>query len=470
MLNVFLGAILIYSLFSALPWQGTWKGLIGQMKIDLYLLWGLFFLILIFKDSLLSKNAFLFLDKIKIKYIIILSIGIRLIWVIGWPVEQVSDFKGFSDTALDIMKLKYFINPVRPTGPSFFIALHYLIFGPNSLIPTISLSLISAVQIWMVHNLIINETQDKRTALVAAILLAFWPKHIIFNNLLGSDVLFTFLILASIWLISKGRTQKSTKISVLFMMFSGIIAGLSHWMRATTPLFCASVFLFLFFDTNQVKKKVIYLASFVLGFMFLLIPMVICNKKELGKASITPSQQSGWSMLVGTNVSTHGRWNKQDEELVLREMSSKQPLPGENSWIYRNRIARDLAIKRLNKNLKQFVKMVFGYKFAALWGKSGELYWSIPVNSNSYIAITYMDRFYHMVIIILSCVAIFKRSHILIKLWNVTIIYTGFALFSTFAHVFLETKPRYNHMFLPFLVMCAASLIANPRHKITEVK
>ncbi|MHC4762909.1 MAG: hypothetical protein ACYS71_05995, partial [Planctomycetota bacterium] len=73
MLNVFLGAILIYSLFSALPWQGTWKGLIGQMKIDLYLLWGLFFLILIFKDSLLSKNAFLFLDKIKIKYIIILS-------------------------------------------------------------------------------------------------------------------------------------------------------------------------------------------------------------------------------------------------------------------------------------------------------------------------------------------------------------------------------------------------------------
>ncbi len=462
--SVIFAIILVYGLFSSLPWDGPWAGPFGQIKIDLLLFWGGLFLFILVKPEQLLGWLRRLAERTSLKRLLILALILRLGWVIFGRVEQVSDFKNFHNMAIDILHGKYIIYHHYPTGSAIFFALHYLIFGINEFVPTISLAILSTLQIWLVYSLVFNITFDKTIAIVSSMLLVVWPDHILFTNLLGSDVLFSVIVFFGMWLLLKSRNKDKWKISAGLLLCSGLTFGAAYWVRPTAPLFILAALCFLVIDNNVLLKRFLYPACFLAGVIFLVIPMMFCNKATLGIASPFPSQIRGWSMLVGTNIVSHGRWTQADEDLVEREAASRVPGPNENQAVFRDRVAKELALKRLKEDPIGFIKMVMKYKFAALWGRGEELGWSIPDTSPFYPLywpVTFIERLYHMLIVLLASAAIFRRCHPIVTKWNVVTVFIYSAILTTGSHIFLETKPRYNHMFLPLLAICAASLIAS---------
>lgn len=453
--------MLIYSLFTALPLKGAWNSWFGQIKLDSLLFWsGLFFLILFKPNQSLASLRWLS-ERIPIKQIIILALILRLGWVILGTVEQRSDFLDFHNMALDILNGKYIIRTNRPTGPSIFFAFLYWIFGVHQLVSTVFLAFLSTLQIWLVYSFVSIISSDKVMACSSALILAVWPDHILFTNLLGSEVLFSFLIFLGLWLLLKSRISENWKISKSFLLCSGLSFGAAHWVRPMTPLFILMVLCFLFLDNKVIIRRFFDPFCFFIGLMILVAPMMICNKKLIGKASPSPSQIRGWSMLVGTNIASRGRYTQEDENYVSREMANFTPGSNENPALFRDRVAMALALKRLKENPGAFIEMVLMYKFAALWGKGEELGWSIPDTNLIYWPMSYLDRLYHMLIVVIASSALFRRCRPIFSKSNVVTVFIYSAILTAAAHIFLETKPRYNFMFLPLLAICAAALIAS---------
>src|SRR4029450_6492119 len=90
---------------------------------------------------------------------------------------------------------RYLVNPRLPTGPSILFALHYLVFGYMPLAPQLTLALLSTAQVLLGSIPLLKPTANRPAALLGATILAVWPEHILYVNLLGSDVLFSTLVL-----------------------------------------------------------------------------------------------------------------------------------------------------------------------------------------------------------------------------------------------------------------------------------
>jgi hypothetical protein len=262
-------------------------------------------------------------------------------------VEQASDFLGFHNMAVDMLHGKYIIRGQRPTVPSIFFSLQYLIFGINVLVPTISLVILSSLQIWLVYSLVSNVTADKAFAMTSSMFLIAWLDDALSTNLLSSDVLFSVVVFFGMWLLLKGRNKDKWKISVGFLLCSDLTFVAAHWVRPTIPLFILAVLCFLFIDNNISLRRFLEPVCFLTGVMFLIVPMMLCNKATIGIFSPFPSQISGWSMLVGTNIASLGHWTQACENFVKREIANRVPETNEYQTVFRDRDAKGLALKML---------------------------------------------------------------------------------------------------------------------------
>jgi 4-amino-4-deoxy-L-arabinose transferase-like glycosyltransferase len=384
-------------------------------------------------------------------------------WVFISGVEQVADFKSFDQTALEILQGQYLINPFRQIGPSLFFALHYHVFGYNTLYPQVSIAVLSAVQTLLVYRLIVQTTSSRTTAIISSGLLAVWPEHIIYTNLLSGDVLFCTAVLLAIWLISTSRSSAGF-CSVALILGAGLTLGIAHWIRPTAPLFILIATLFLLLEPNMVWVRIRNTVYFLAATMIAIVPIMWLNQSAIGFPSPMVSQQGGWSMLVGTNVASHGWYNTEDVELLNREVARRRYNPAEHPVVFRYRIAREIAIKRLQDNPVAFLCMAFRYKITDLW-RPGGLFWSMNKSRLSllYRPICGVAAVYHVLMVLLCSAAIFRRCKPSMLKWNAVTVYIYAALISVLAHLFLEVQPRYHHMFLPLIVMYGAGLINGPK-------
>ena len=169
-----------------------------------------------------------FLDLLSWKHIFLAALAIRLAWVLFSNVQQTSDFAGYDRMAREILDGKYIINPTKPTGASIFFSLHYLLMGYNPIFPQISIAILSTIQVVLVYSILVHVTSDRQAGLFGGLLLALWPEHILYTNLLGSDVLFSTAILTATWLLSIRYRTNWISPSVLAFV-AGICLGIANF-------------------------------------------------------------------------------------------------------------------------------------------------------------------------------------------------------------------------------------------------
>jgi len=392
------------------------------------------------------------------------ALAVRLVWVLASDVTQTSDFANYDRMAREICAGRYLVNPSLPTGPSLIFALHYLVFGYMPLAPQLTLALLSTAQVLLVYSLLLKTTANRSAALLGATILAVWPEHILYVNLLGSDVLFSTLVLLATWLLTLGSGPVPRR-DLAAVFAAGLVLGCSHWVRNTAFAFLVASSLFLaLHDRWRLQRRAATVGALGAGFLLPVLPLLYLNYVTTGFPSPTASQIGGWSLFVGANSASRGMWNKQDEVLIDGLVAAQATRAGEHRFVVRDRIAKEMALQRIREHPGVYVWTILRYKVALLWARAAEISWSVRTSrfGARELWVQVMVNIFHVfaavaAVVGLTCVAVRGRYA-----WDVRQILFWAALLTTVVHCVFEVQPRYHHMFLPTLAIAIGQIMTIP--------
>lgn len=426
----------------------------------------------------LSQKLNHFLTRISIFEVFILSLLLRLFWVLFTENIQTSDFLGYDKTAIEILNgsnILEYISNTRNVGTSVFIGIQYYIFGYNQIIPLLTMSIISSLQVVFIYWILLK-IQNRKVALFASILLAIFPEHLFLTNLLGSDILFSTIIYLALLLLTISYNKRLFP-KTIFLFLSGLTFGLAHWTRSTAPIFLFSALLFLLIDNrNDLLRRFCNIFALLIGFSLIISPIIAYNYKVSGQFDIKPIHgQLGASLLIGTFPDGNGRfktWATKENHVLLKDKINEYLIADSDISLetsdYKSheinlaidQVYSKIAIQRIFDSPMSFIKMVLQYKITNLWGIVAGLGFSLD-NSNlsNYKSIIWAySEIWHRVIILFSGIVLWIKLVRKRNTWDIRQILVIAALFTTISHIFLESHPRYHHMFIPLLVMYIGEL------------
>jgi 4-amino-4-deoxy-L-arabinose transferase-like glycosyltransferase len=388
------------------------------------------------------------------------ALAIRVAWVLLADPKQSSDYAVYDRMAVDILNGKYLFDPtaIRPAGCSIVFALIYAVAGHNPLCAQLGLALVGAATVGVLHRLTLRLTQSPSAAGLAAILLALTPEHIYYSSLLGTDVLFSFLVLLGLWFLAKGDDRGSA--GWVWLAAAGIFLGLGNWCRGTAPLFVFSAVLYVLLSKDRLWTRFCRGAMISAAFLVTITPILAYNWTNFHKFSPSLQQMSGWSLMVGTNVPNSGTWNIEDQELLRHLMADRGDDSNVHPVVLRDSVAMETGKRRLADNPLGFATMAMTRKLPKLWGEVGTLGWSL---NDSRVADTPIwgwlkgeAQIWHACLAFAAAVGFMYAALRRRATWNVLQPFLWAMLLTTFTHVFLESQSRYHHMFLPLLCLGAA--------------
>jgi hypothetical protein len=459
-----LGLVLLYSFFTAILYGYSgkhWQGIISlkqRLLLNSAILISTLIVIYLFISD---KKKFIsgIVNSIRIKQILILAFLLRICWVLFSGIIQTSDFALYDQTAIEILNganILNYISNSRNVGTSVFISAHYWLFGTYQAIPLFSIAILSMVQIILI-NKILNKIVGRYYSKFATLIIAIFPEHILLNNLLGSDVIFSTLCCLGIYLTFKFFNSPNK--NIFYMLLVGLTYGLSHWIRSTALIFLISNLLFIFVTEKLTKNSFYYSSPLILGFFIVISPIIYHNYSIKKKIDIKPIHgQFGKSLLIGTFYEGDGRisgWKKKENHKYLRNQVMKYKLNKLDSNYFKDDIYTKIAIQRMTHSPFKFLKLVCKYKLTNLWGITSGLGFSLETSIlKKWINLIWgLSEIFHKIVLLLSgfIMLVLWKRHVIIN--DVRVILVWAALGTTILHTFLESHPRYHHMFIPLLVM-----------------
>ena len=151
-------------------------------------------------------------------------------------------------------------------GPIFpiFLVFGRFLFGNNFFIIKIIICLLSALTIFLIYN-IAKGIFGKKIGLFAAVVSAVFPTFIYFSAVSAPDILTTFLLALTIYLLLKGNGNNSYLLNVI----SGIALGLTVLSRSAYIAFLPFVLIWQgFFSSSPLRWK-----KAILIFLFAILTM-----------------------------------------------------------------------------------------------------------------------------------------------------------------------------------------------------
>jgi 4-amino-4-deoxy-L-arabinose transferase-like glycosyltransferase len=245
--------------------------------------------------------------------ILITAFILRTAWVLSIPTQPISDFKEFDHLAVSLADGKGYVGldgkptAYRPPGYIFFLAGIYSLFGPNDFIARLVNILLGVLTCWLTYILTI-ELFDKRTALIAAIIVAAFPSLIAWTNILAVENLFIPIIIGS--LISFLKAVKSQNVRWSWLILTGLLLGIGGLIRPAAFLLPGIMVLALIlrirFRVFSPQWIIVLGESVIIGLVVSLLMLVIVlpwsirNSIVLGHF-ILVSTEGGITFLSGHN-------------------------------------------------------------------------------------------------------------------------------------------------------------------------
>ncbi|GLC32685.1 hypothetical protein [Clostridium omnivorum] len=225
---------------------------------------------------------------------------ISLIWIVTVNTQPFSDFSYYNDLAISIANGGQWGDTYTTVGYPIILGFIYKIFGANIFIAKIFNLILS-----MVNNILVLIILDKvklkeRDKMIIFLLFVFFPANIYFNSVLGTEILFTNIMLISTLVFFSHLKYK--------YFIIGFLVALNTMIK---PFFI--LFVFLIFIVNWiVDKKLINsiknsLIVLVVAFVFI-SPWVYRNTKLVGQMTYV-SNNGGIVLYINNNSQNHnGRW------------------------------------------------------------------------------------------------------------------------------------------------------------------
>ncbi|MCB0415712.1 MAG: glycosyltransferase family 39 protein, partial [Bdellovibrionales bacterium] len=336
--------------------------------------------VLILLTLLIVMKFRTFIEKNEKKIIysfFLLFIAFRFWWAFFSDVMQTSDSKYYLDQAIKMTQGEPLLSLYKQTGPSVIASLFMWLSGVNSyIVGVIPIFIFSCLEIFLLYKLT-RMFFGFIPALISVLLIGFWPEHIVYSNIVSNSLYQGVLLLLFAYFFHIGLRVNRSRLRIALFLFSGLFAAMAQYMRATSLIFMISfLFIYLVSKTNW-RCIFLVLTGFVIG----TLPILVFNYKNIGIVSFSPSQFSGYSLLIGTNLSSRGHYyetfGQEVDEEVEKLVREGKYVNSNLNILDKNRVATNMKIKNILKNPIEFVKVAVEYKMPIFWADGASFTWSL---------------------------------------------------------------------------------------------
>lgn len=238
-------------------------------------------------------------------WIVLISIGLRLIWAVAVPVVPDSDpavYDFFARKLADGGSYAWAdgtLTAYWPVGTSLIYSIAYRLFGQHYVSVIVLNLLVSVLLIWATMQLA-HQWFGRRVAILTGLLLAIWPAQIQFTTVLASELIFTALVMLAIAVWQNETLPLWPRVIVV-----GPTIALASYVRPTALLIPVLLLIFRWINTQAFFKTLVatLLVFVLMGGLF--APWVIRNMQVFGEPVLI-STNGGVNFWMGNNPASDG--------------------------------------------------------------------------------------------------------------------------------------------------------------------
>lgn len=181
-----------------------------------------------------------------------------------------------------------------PWGYAYFVAAFYVVFGQHAWIP-LTAQVIANASVPLLLYLLVKPLADRRTAILAAVLIGVFSFNTVYASTQTSDAVCTVLFLAA--LLTLLHAERSARPVLLFG--SAVLFGLTPQFRPNLVLFPFVVALVLMWRGPRSPRRVMHVTAFLAIVLMVQAPWIARNYRLTGFILPT-STHGGVQLWYGT--------------------------------------------------------------------------------------------------------------------------------------------------------------------------
>lgn len=383
---------------------------------------------------------------------------LRLIWNLNVHTYPISDFAWYHERALGLIQGQgYTFNGKAtaywPIGYPLFLAALYKIFGPHLYVAKAANVLIGSLTVGLAY-LLGNKLWGFWPGLIGALSLAFLPSYIEWTSVLCSEVLYTFLLMTSIYIFVCKRPEQQ---KWYHPATSGLLLGTAIIVRANS-LLLPFVLIFLYFVfSKSLRRGAVQAAILLLAVVLVIAPVTLRNYLVFHRF-IPISTNSGINMWQGNNPNATGGyyWPSDPENNPL--------MPYLDDELKRDQIARKLVVEFIHDNPVKFLKLVTEKIRLYYLGDTSALLFSLdpaypPLPEALKSTITNLANEYYRIMMLISIFGMASYFYFrkLVRDWFSFLTIIGVILYFTALHSVFYAMDRYRFPIMPLFALLSGS-------------
>ncbi len=306
-----------------------------------------------FRKVLSPLLSYVFTDKSVAGFLLVTGVAflLRLAWNLTVHTYPISDFAWYHERAVGLIQGEGYSvhgNPTAywPIGYPLFLAALYKVFGVHFYVAKVFNIIMSSVTVGLTF-LLGRNLWSFAGGLCAGILLAILPSQIEWTSVLCSEVLYTFLLVTSLYIFTLKKPEEQNWFHPLA---SGVLLGLGCLVRPVGLLLPLFLWFIYFFSTKNFKRGVVLGGILVASTLLTISPLTIRNYIVF-KSFIPVSTNGGINLWQGNNPNATGGyyWPSDPESNPLT--------PYFNDEVKRDQVARKLALEFICNNPDKFLRL-----------------------------------------------------------------------------------------------------------------
>lgn len=397
-------------------------------------------------NSMLQRKLASFSTAKLLCHIIVIGFILRLLWILSVPTTPVSDFKEMYEAARQVSisnfssfhGTSYFARFTHSTVTTLFFSIFYK-FSDNPLfLIKLSNVVFQTVAIYALY-LVSKKLFGKDKALCSSLVIALFPPFIMYTSQVMSENIAMPLYIFSIYFFITGVKEEKEQ----YFLFTGLFLSAANMFRMVGVIFITAyiVYNFIYKEIKTgLKTNFIIICAY-------LIPLYLVSQ-GLMMAYVTethlwkPKESNFTSILRGSSIEYHGRWNEEDASLPEKYNYDMEKV---------NEAAKEIVIKRLTTTPINKLAGHFITKLSMQWG-IGDFAapgWTIDNAKDSavtsflkyyYYELCFIIQLAYLTMLIRTFIALFKKEYTGNEQMNFFyILFGGFVLL----YLISENQERY---------------------------
>ncbi|GMA51692.1 hypothetical protein GCM10025857_30490 [Alicyclobacillus contaminans] len=272
-------------------------------------------------------------------WLVAINAVLRGAWLWWVHPPQLYDFSWYYTHAVGILHgegYSWYGHPTAywPMGYPFFLAGLFALFRPSVLLGLAVNAMLSTATVLVVYSLSLLATARRRVAFAAALGYTLLPSQIEWNAVLGSEALYTCLLMAGLVLYAWLRQREK---SPALLVCAGLCVGVSCVVRPIALLFPLAVLCVERWSYRQSwRRSLVHGCAFALGLAIGVMPATLRNLLVMHHF-IVVSTNGGVDLWQGTHVDGVYFWSWDPKVNPL--------LPYSQNDVLQNQVATHVAVQ-----------------------------------------------------------------------------------------------------------------------------